>query len=298
MQKRVLLVDDDAEICELIKRYVLKARPDTVVEYAADGLQAYAKVKANKYDLVISDVNMPKYDGNDFLNAIQALAVTVRPREILMISGNIENLNKKFLAEYRFIAKPFMSEHFIHTVQVIFQLQDEGRTAQDFFDQKKIDEAFVTPFIESVVEVMAKTAKTVCTKEIVAPRLNDLAIGDITAVIAMNSDTFYGNLAICFQDSCFLQIINNMFGEDNEKITPEMYNAAGEICNQVFGYAKTTLNERGHSIKAAIPSVIIGKGHSLMTPRESSSVSIKFSTEAGHFTLEMVTKNFYIRPVT
>ncbi len=58
---RILVVDDEARIRELIRKYA--AFEGYEVEEAGDGMEAVEKCRAGRYDLVVMDVMMPELDG-------------------------------------------------------------------------------------------------------------------------------------------------------------------------------------------------------------------------------------------
>lgn len=72
-QIRVLLVDDDQLICDLISAY-LRAADINLIHYANDGLKGISMMyDANPvYDLVLCDWNMPTKSGIDVHNAMRA----------------------------------------------------------------------------------------------------------------------------------------------------------------------------------------------------------------------------------
>lgn len=61
MAQRILVVEDDLDIQELIKEFLTANEYE--VDTASDGEQGYLKFKDSQYDLVMLDVNMPKLDG-------------------------------------------------------------------------------------------------------------------------------------------------------------------------------------------------------------------------------------------
>ena len=58
---RILAVDDSASMRQMVS-FTLKGAGHEVVE-AVDGVDALAKAQGQKFELVISDVNMPNMDG-------------------------------------------------------------------------------------------------------------------------------------------------------------------------------------------------------------------------------------------
>jgi two-component system sensor histidine kinase and response regulator WspE len=68
-RKRVLVVDDSITVRE-VQRQVLKSNGYDV-EVAVDGQDGWNRVRAGKFDLVISDVDMPRLGGLDFVRRIR-----------------------------------------------------------------------------------------------------------------------------------------------------------------------------------------------------------------------------------
>jgi two-component system alkaline phosphatase synthesis response regulator PhoP len=60
-KKRVLVVDDEPDFCEIVKAYLEKEGFE--VELAYDGVEGLEKVKANPPDVIVLDVMMPEKDG-------------------------------------------------------------------------------------------------------------------------------------------------------------------------------------------------------------------------------------------
>jgi two-component system chemotaxis response regulator CheY len=71
MSKTILIVDDSLSLRQLVSM-TLKRAGYEVVE-ACDGKDALAKLGAAKFDLIISDVNMPNMDGLTFLKEIKLI---------------------------------------------------------------------------------------------------------------------------------------------------------------------------------------------------------------------------------
>lgn len=68
---RILVVDDEPAVRHLLKRWIHRAFSIDIVE-AENGLQALDSLSAGKFDLVITDLNMPVLDGNEMLSLIRA----------------------------------------------------------------------------------------------------------------------------------------------------------------------------------------------------------------------------------
>ena len=60
-KKRILVVDDEPDFCEIVKSYLEKE--GFVVELAYDGIEGIDKVKEDPPDAIVLDVMMPEKDG-------------------------------------------------------------------------------------------------------------------------------------------------------------------------------------------------------------------------------------------
>ena len=69
--KKLLVVDDEDKIREVIKEYAEFSGYE--VTEAADGMSAIGLCKLNDYDLIIMDVMMPKLDGFSSVKEIKKI---------------------------------------------------------------------------------------------------------------------------------------------------------------------------------------------------------------------------------
>lgn len=89
--QRILLADDDVELCEMLKEY-LAAEGFTLVA-AHDGETALDKARGSAFDLIILDVMMPRKNGFDVLRdlrtrtKIPVLMLTARGEDVDSITG-------------------------------------------------------------------------------------------------------------------------------------------------------------------------------------------------------------------
>lgn len=80
---KILIVDDEPAIRRTLKD-ILESEKYKVDE-ATDGLDCLVKVKRTKYDVIISDIKMPKMDGMEALERLEIIAPDV---PVIMISGH------------------------------------------------------------------------------------------------------------------------------------------------------------------------------------------------------------------
>jgi DNA-binding response OmpR family regulator len=113
--KRILLVDDDAEIIEAM-RYALEGRGFQVL-IARDGNQGLAMAEREDPDLVILDMMMPKRSG--FLVLEKLRRTRPVPVRIIMVTANEGSRHKAYaemLGVDDYIRKPFAMDRLLDTV--------------------------------------------------------------------------------------------------------------------------------------------------------------------------------------
>ncbi|WP_321494975.1 chemotaxis protein CheX [uncultured Desulfobacter sp.] len=115
---------------------------------------------------------------------------------------------------------------------------------------------------------------------------DNIAVGDVTGVIGLTG-VAQGTIAVTFEEQCILTIVSNMFGEKMEELNEDIADAVGELTNMISGQARRELDEIGKVFKAAIPTVVTGKKHSIRHYGDGPKIAIPFQTDGGNFTIEV-----------
>ena len=105
--KRVLIVDDDATIREMLVS-VLRRR-DLIVDEALDGQEALDLLKENSYAVVLLDLLMPNVDG---FGVIENLGSAMSSPVVLVITGADRSLIRQLDPQriHGVVTKPFDAE--------------------------------------------------------------------------------------------------------------------------------------------------------------------------------------------
>ena len=110
----VLYVEDDEQV-----RLHIRLLLDTIftkVTEATDGEDGLEKFKSKKFDLVITDINMPKMNGIELINNIRKLHTGI-PIVVISAHGEFENMFDAILAGIDgFILKPLALDQFLQTI--------------------------------------------------------------------------------------------------------------------------------------------------------------------------------------
>ena len=149
-----------------------------------------------------------------------------------------------------------------------------------------MDVELINPFIDATLHVLETMASTKAQAGKPYLKKDQVARGDVSSVIGLAGEAT-GMMSVTFTEKSILAIVSNMFGEEMRELNEEVQDAVGEIGNMISGQARQKLEECGRSLQAAIPTVIIGKNHSITRVTKAPVIAIPFSTENGDFTIEV-----------
>lgn len=117
-KQRILIVDDDENIAELISLYLIKECFDT--EMAANGEEALEKFEAYKPHLILLDIMLPGIDGYDVCREIRKKSNV----PVIMLSAKGEVFDKVLglkIGADDYMVKPFDSNELVARVQAILR---------------------------------------------------------------------------------------------------------------------------------------------------------------------------------
>lgn len=132
---KILVVDDETPIRRTLRDILEFEGYD--VEEASDGLECVAKVQKEKFDVVITDIKMPKMDGIEALERLQILSPET---PVIMVSGHgtidtaVEAVKK---GAFDFISKPPDLNRMLITVRNALDRSELVNTTQVLRKQVK-----------------------------------------------------------------------------------------------------------------------------------------------------------------
>ena len=115
---KILVVEDDPMTADLIREFLLSRYPDADVDLAFNGKDGLEQARKSKYDIIITNINMPVMNGIDFLRNLRDFP-DYREVPKIVLSGNATR--KVFIEAYRLGAcycmyKPFDFYEFLAVV--------------------------------------------------------------------------------------------------------------------------------------------------------------------------------------
>lgn len=172
---RVLVVDDEKFIREILAEFL--GMEGYVVRTAEDGSAALNELGRAHYDLVISDLKMPRMGGIELLDQI----ARVDPNALTVIMtgfGTVETaIDAMKRGAYDYILKPFKVEEVIHIVQRGIEKQRlaaENLRLKEALSLYKVSEAIAASLsLDEVLATVADSALTEMHADLVATWLDD-----------------------------------------------------------------------------------------------------------------------------
>ena len=136
--EKILVVDDDTNICELLRLYLTKEGYQVTV--ANDGEEGLEKFNQVKPDMVLLDVMMPGMDGWQVLKAVRKSSNI----PIIMVTARDETFDKVLgleLGADDYITKPFDSKEMAARVKAVLR-RTMGQTEEE---EEKADDTLSFP---------------------------------------------------------------------------------------------------------------------------------------------------------
>ena len=117
--KRVTVIEDDPEICELLNIHLKDLECD--VNTFQDGKAGYENILQEDADLIILDIKLPNMDGIEICQKVRAHEITT---PIIMLTARSEEIDRVLGLEVGaddYMTKPFSIREFIARVKAMFR---------------------------------------------------------------------------------------------------------------------------------------------------------------------------------
>lgn len=203
MAKKVLVVDDEEKIREMISSYLKNEGYETLE--AADGKNAVDYVNSEQIDIVLLDIMMPEMDGYEALKEIHMIQ---KNTPVIMLTAKTDEIDKIVgleLGADDYITKPFSlreltarmkavlrrtnADHDDHDDEVLIRgdMSINLSTYEVFIDGKKVN---LTPTEFKILVTLAQKPGRVYSRM----QLMNVAFGEAYANYERSIDTHVSNL--------------------------------------------------------------------------------------------------------
>lgn len=140
MQYKILIVDDDENICELLRLYLEKDGFETIV--ANDGVKAVEYASKYSPDLILLDIMLPLLDGWQVCREIRKTSET----PIIMLTAKGETFDKILgleLGADDYVSKPFDTKEVIARIKAVLRRSNDNdkqnQVSEVKFDKLRIN---------------------------------------------------------------------------------------------------------------------------------------------------------------
>src|SRR5258707_297849 len=176
---RILVVDDERVIREILAEFL--ALEGFSVHTVEDGEKALTELRLNPYDLLITDLKMPRLSGLQLLEKVEAErlgVLTVLMTGFGTVETAIEAMKK---GAYDYLLKPFKVEEVIHVVERALyrqRLQAENIRLREALTIYKVSEAIALSHdIERILDVVLRAALDEVKADVATLHLRDPRTG-------------------------------------------------------------------------------------------------------------------------
>lgn len=176
---RILVVDDEKVIREILAEFLtLEGYQVASVE---DGQKAIEELRLRPYDLVISDLKMPRVSGLQLLEKLAEENINVLT-VIMTGFGTVETaIEAMKRGAYDYILKPFKVEEVIHVVQRGLyrqQLQAENIRLREALTIYKVSEALATSLdLDHILDTILQAALAETDADVATLHMRDMRTG-------------------------------------------------------------------------------------------------------------------------
>ena len=272
-KRRALLVDDDPGIIDLYEE-VLKGI-GLVVDVAVNGLEGLGFVEQKSYDVIVTDLNMPKLSGIQFITCAR-ISKRNSSTPVIVLSGELHNHLDRL--EGLSVLKSFHKSG---------DIEEVGAYIKQILAPSPLR---VVGYDSEMVQVFTRVTHEVFTfylgKENVSSEPLALLTGKqetrgfSTGSICIFGRKVFGSLSVSLDEDCIKALAGRLFElEPSEVDVEEFKELTGELANQFAGNLKRALREMDYHAIIGIPQFLSGYKHAI--PRHVSNPIASIEVHAG-----------------
>lgn len=124
---KILIVDDEAKIREMIEKYARHEGFET--DHACDGMEAVEKCEVNSYDLVVMDIMMPNLDGFSAVKEIRQFKPDLPVIMLSALGEEYDRIHGFDIGVDDYVVKPFSSKELMMRIHAILKRVNGGTSA-------------------------------------------------------------------------------------------------------------------------------------------------------------------------
>ena len=226
---RILIIEDEKSLKEVLT--ILLEEEGYVITAASNGLEGIDYLQNDIFDLVITDVKMPKADGFEVLKKVKEISPSTIVIMITAFGTTESTIEAMKLGAYDYIHKPFKIDEIRHVIAKAFEkksLSEElsllrEKIKSSFGLENIIGKNLKMQELYTLIQKVAQSNSTVlitgesgCGKELVAAAIHNLSQRKNKNFVTINCATFPEGL-----------LESELFGHVKGSFTGAVYNKEG-----------------------------------------------------------------------
>jgi len=233
---RILIVEDEKSLKEVLR--ILLEEEGYEITAASNGLEGMDYIQNDIFDLVVTDIKMPKADGFEVLKKVKEISPSTIVIMITAFGTTESTIEAMKLGAYDYIHKPFKIDEIRHVIQKAFEkknLSEELSLLREKIKSSSGLENLVGKSLKmqelfTLIQKVAQSNSTVlitgesgCGKELVAAAMHNLSPRKHKNFVTINCATFPEGL-----------LESELFGHVKGSFTGALYNKEGlfEVANR------------------------------------------------------------------
>lgn len=152
-----------------------------------------------------------------------------------------------------------------------------------------MDVRFINPFISATANALKTMAGLEVTRGSPFVKGSFQALADVSGIIGLAGEA-KGAVVVSFPFDLAKRIYEAMTGESVPNGHPGIADAVGEMANMIAGGAKGALTEQGMNFRISVPSVVLGKEHTISHKSDAPCLIIPFQLGTDTFWLQVSIK--------
>lgn len=211
MKKRILIIDDDPDMCVLLGKFLVKKGYEAESAHSAG--KGIAKFLEGKYDIVLCDYRLGDKDGKDVLQKIKE----INPQTIVIIITGYSDIKTAVdvikLGAFDYITKPLIPDEVVNVIEkALSRSSSENELTQDVKNKRpyvvSADQEFLvgqdgeTAHLYKQIEIVASTNYSIILygesgtgKELIAKTIHEYSNRKHMPFIAIDCGTLSKELA-------------------------------------------------------------------------------------------------------
>ena len=211
--KKILVVEDDMDIHNLIKNVLAKERYDVISAYS--GTEALLLIEKKDLDLILLDLMIPGLSGEEIIKKVKNIPIIVISAKI----SSEDKVNALSIGANDYITKPFDTSELLARIKVQLRLSKKDNNVSLSYKDMILDKNSHTLYIKDKNINLTKTEYTILRQLLLNPK----QIITKTKLIQLLNENDKINLEtqVCDENSLKVHISN--IRKKIKKVTEQQY---------------------------------------------------------------------------